>query len=68
MHLFNSLPFHRECCTFRNEEYVESGLDELELWYGQTKEECVDSSWDELKHIRQVDWILGHSPKVQSFL
>ncbi|RVW83457.1 Retrovirus-related Pol polyprotein from transposon TNT 1-94 [Vitis vinifera] len=53
--------------SHRNEEYVESGLDELELWYGQTKEECVDSSWDELKHIRQVDWILGHSPKDDNY-
>ncbi|WKA06670.1 hypothetical protein VitviT2T_024561 [Vitis vinifera] len=39
LHLFNSLPFHHECCTFRNEEYVESELAELELWYGQTKED-----------------------------
>ncbi|XP_034685366.1 myosin-6-like isoform X3 [Vitis riparia] len=52
--LFNSLLLRRECCTFRNGEYVKSGLAELELWCGQTKEEYVGSSWDELKHIRQA--------------
>ncbi|KAL6343062.1 hypothetical protein AAG906_017874 [Vitis piasezkii] len=52
--LFNSLLLRRECCTFRNGEYVKSGLAELELWCGQTKEEYVGPSWDELKHIRQA--------------
>ncbi|XP_052196430.1 myosin-6-like [Diospyros lotus] len=52
--LFNSLLLHRECCTFSNGEYVKAGLDELELWCGQEKEEYVGSSWDELKHIRQA--------------
>ncbi|KAJ9700868.1 hypothetical protein PVL29_006277 [Vitis rotundifolia] len=52
--LFNSLLLRHECCTFSNGEYVKSGLAELELWCGQTKEEYVGSSWDELKHIRQA--------------
>ncbi|KAJ0963649.1 hypothetical protein J5N97_028771 [Dioscorea zingiberensis] len=51
--LFNSL-LSRECCSFSNGEYVKSGLDELELWCGQTKSEYVGSCWDELKHIRQA--------------
>ncbi|KAK6785921.1 hypothetical protein RDI58_014446 [Solanum bulbocastanum] len=52
--LFNSFLLRRECCTFSNAEYVKSGLAELELWCSQAKEEYAGSSWDELKHIRQV--------------
>ncbi|XP_047269392.1 myosin-6 isoform X1 [Capsicum annuum] len=52
--LFNSFLLRRECCTFSNAEYVKSGLAELELWCCQAKEEYAGSSWDELKHIRQV--------------
>ncbi|XP_018629557.1 myosin-6 isoform X4 [Nicotiana tomentosiformis] len=52
--LFNSFLLRRECCTFSNAEYVKSGLAELELWCCQAKEEYAGSSWDELRHIRQV--------------
>ncbi|WMV31942.1 hypothetical protein MTR67_025327 [Solanum verrucosum] len=52
--LFNSFLLRRECCTFSNAEYVKSGLAELELWCSQAKEEYAGSSWDELRHIRQV--------------
>ncbi|KAA8527842.1 hypothetical protein F0562_035289 [Nyssa sinensis] len=52
--VFNSLLLHRECCTFNNGEYVKVGLDELELWCCQAKEEYAGSSWDELKHVRQA--------------
>ncbi|KAG8658490.1 hypothetical protein MANES_03G155500v8 [Manihot esculenta] len=52
--LFNSLLLHRECCTFNNGEYVKAGLDELELWCGQGKDEYVGSAWDELRHTRQT--------------
>ncbi|KAK9292270.1 hypothetical protein L1049_020234 [Liquidambar formosana] len=52
--LFNSLLLRRECCTFSNGEYVKAGLADLELWCCQAKEEYADSSWDELKHIRQA--------------
>ncbi|KAL8155710.1 hypothetical protein AgCh_000930 [Apium graveolens] len=51
--LFNSLLLRRECCTFSNDEYVKSGLEELEQWCCQAKEEYAGSAWDELKHIRQ---------------
>ncbi|KAF2285577.1 hypothetical protein GH714_005606 [Hevea brasiliensis] len=52
--LFNSLLLHRECCTFSNGEYVKAGLDELELWCGQARDEYIGSAWDELKHTRQA--------------
>ncbi|XP_055832914.1 myosin-6-like isoform X2 [Solanum dulcamara] len=52
--LFNSFLLRRECCTFSNAEYVKSGLAELELWCSQAKKEYAGSSWDELRHIRQV--------------
>ncbi|KAK9725567.1 hypothetical protein RND81_05G153800 [Saponaria officinalis] len=52
--LFNSLLLHQECCTFSNGEYVKAGLDDLESWCQETKEEFVGLSWDELKHIRQA--------------
>ncbi|XP_055811970.1 myosin-6-like [Solanum dulcamara] len=52
--LFNSLLLQRECCTFSNGEYVKAGLQEIELWCGNIKEEYVGSSLDELKHARQA--------------
>ncbi|CAH9071989.1 unnamed protein product [Cuscuta europaea] len=52
--LFNSILLRKECCTFNNGEYIKSGLDELELWCGHAKEEYLGSSWDELRHTREV--------------
>ncbi|KAK8661402.1 hypothetical protein V6N13_091007 [Hibiscus sabdariffa] len=52
--IFNSLLQHRECSTFSNGEYVRSGLDELEKWCTEAKEEYAGSSWEELKHTRQA--------------
>ncbi|KAK6781136.1 hypothetical protein RDI58_023320 [Solanum bulbocastanum] len=52
--LFNSLLLQRECCTFSNGEYVKAGLQEIELWCGNMKEEYVGSSLNELKHARQA--------------
>ncbi|KAH0638160.1 hypothetical protein KY289_038075 [Solanum tuberosum] len=52
--LFNSLLLQRECCAFSNGEYVKAGLQEIELWCGNMKEEYVGSSLDELKHARQA--------------
>ncbi|XP_024985246.1 myosin-6-like [Cynara cardunculus var. scolymus] len=52
--LFNSLLIHQECCTFRNGEYVKSGLVELEQWCDQTTREYVGSSLDELQHTSQA--------------
>ncbi|KAK7308383.1 hypothetical protein VNO77_41987 [Canavalia gladiata] len=52
--LFNSLLLHRECCTSKNGEYINSGLAELEQWSGEATEEYVGSSLDELKHARQA--------------
>ncbi|KAI3746816.1 hypothetical protein L6452_09257 [Arctium lappa] len=52
--LFNSLLLRRECCTFSHGEYVKAGLAELEIWCGNATEEYADSSWDELKHVRQA--------------
>ncbi|KAK4356924.1 hypothetical protein RND71_022534 [Anisodus tanguticus] len=52
--LFNSLLLQRECCTFSNGEYVKAGLEEIEHWCGNVKEEYVGSSLDELKHVRQA--------------
>ncbi|KAK8980527.1 hypothetical protein V6N11_081992 [Hibiscus sabdariffa] len=52
--IFNSLLQHPECSTFSNGEYLKSGLDELEKWCNEAKEEFAGSSWDELKHTRQA--------------
>ncbi|MCD7469621.1 hypothetical protein HAX54_008763, partial [Datura stramonium] len=52
--LFNSLLLQRECCTFSSGEYVKAGLQEIEIWCGNIKEEYVGSSLDELKHARQA--------------
>ncbi|OAY68635.1 Myosin-8, partial [Ananas comosus] len=52
--LVNSLLLRRECCSFSNGEYVKCGLEELEVWCTQAKQEYAGSSWDELKQIRQA--------------
>ncbi|KAJ0730136.1 putative IQ motif, EF-hand binding, Dilute domain-containing protein [Helianthus annuus] len=43
---------HQECCTFRSGEYAKAGLDELEQWCGQTKNEVTQQKtkigYDEL--------------------
>ncbi|XP_017638673.2 myosin-6-like isoform X1 [Gossypium arboreum] len=52
--IFNSLLQHKECSTFSNGEYVKSGLDSLEKWCTEAKEEYAGSAWDELKHTRQA--------------
>ncbi|KAL4578472.1 hypothetical protein LXL04_014595 [Taraxacum kok-saghyz] len=52
--LFNSLLVRKENCTFSHGEYVKAGLSELELWCNHVTEEYADSSWDELKHLRQA--------------
>ncbi|KAL5070812.1 hypothetical protein RYX36_021699 [Vicia faba] len=52
--IFNSLLLHKECCTFNNEEYIKSGLAELELWCIEVTEEYAGSSLDELNHSKQA--------------
>ncbi|KAK7243697.1 hypothetical protein RIF29_38507 [Crotalaria pallida] len=52
--LFNSLLLRCECCSFTNGEYLKAGLHELELWCLKATDQFAGSSWDELKHIRQV--------------
>ncbi|KAA3480513.1 myosin-6-like [Gossypium australe] len=52
--IFNSLLQHKQCSTFSNGEYVKSGLDSLEKWCTEAKEEYTGSAWDELKHTRQA--------------
>ncbi|MFS7997609.1 putative Dilute domain-containing protein [Helianthus anomalus] len=52
--LFNSLLLRRECCSFRNGEYVKAGLGELKDWCFNATDEYADSAWEELKHIRQA--------------
>ncbi|XP_027362425.1 myosin-10-like [Abrus precatorius] len=52
--LFNSLLLNRECCTFKNGEYIKSGLDQLEQWGNEATEECIGSSLDELKNATQA--------------
>ncbi|KAM7260310.1 hypothetical protein ACFE04_016051 [Oxalis oulophora] len=52
--IFNSLLVHRECCTFKNGEFVKSGLAKLETWCSEAKEEYAGTSWDELKQTRQA--------------
>ncbi|KAK8487332.1 hypothetical protein V6N12_076299 [Hibiscus sabdariffa] len=66
-HIKRKLPFlqHPECSTFSNGEYLKSGLDELEKWCNEAKEEFAGSSWDELKHTRQAVGFLALS--VQQF-
>lgn len=51
--IFNSLVLRRECCSFRNGEYVKAGLAELELWCSHANKEYAGSAWDELQHVRQ---------------
>ncbi|XP_029126576.1 myosin-7 [Cajanus cajan] len=52
--IFNSLLLHRECCTFKNGEYLKSGLGELEVWCNEATEESIGSALDELKHANQA--------------
>ncbi|VVA99827.1 unnamed protein product [Arabis nemorensis] len=57
----NSLVTRPDNCSFINGEYVKSGLEKLEKWCSETKEEYAGSSWDELKHTRQaVGFLLIH--------
>nr|GEY13138.1 myosin-17-like [Tanacetum cinerariifolium] len=61
--LFNSLLLRRECCSFKNGEYLKAGLAELEEWCYNATEEYAGTAWDELKHIRQAvpknQWVLS---------
>uniref|UniRef100_A0A7N0ZY67 Myosin-12 n=1 Tax=Kalanchoe fedtschenkoi TaxID=63787 RepID=A0A7N0ZY67_KALFE len=52
--LFNSLLLRRECCSFSNGEYLNSGLHEIEQWCAKATSEYVGSSWDNLLHIREA--------------
>ncbi|KAG7641412.1 Myosin head motor domain [Arabidopsis suecica] len=57
----NSLVTRPDNCSFINGEYLKSGLEKLEKWCCETKEEYAGSSWDELKHTRQaVGFLLIH--------
>ncbi|CAH2051167.1 unnamed protein product [Thlaspi arvense] len=59
--LCNSLVTRPDSCSFINGEFVKSGLEKLEKWCSETKEEYAGSSWDELKHTRQaVGFLLIH--------
>ncbi|ESQ50397.1 hypothetical protein EUTSA_v10001881mg [Eutrema salsugineum] len=59
--LCNSLVTRPDNCSFINGEYVKSGLEKLEKWCSETKEEYVGSCWEELKHTRQaVGFLLIH--------
>ncbi|KAF9616100.1 hypothetical protein IFM89_028566 [Coptis chinensis] len=51
--LFNSL-LRQECFSSSNVENVKNGLDKLERWCSQAKEEYAGSSWDEVRHIGQA--------------
>ncbi|RVW23132.1 Myosin-17 [Vitis vinifera] len=52
--LFNrKSPFECECCSFSNEEFVKSGLAELENWCHEATEEYAGSAWDELRHMNE---------------
>ncbi|GLT85614.1 hypothetical protein SLE2022_038000 [Rubroshorea leprosula] len=65
--LFNSLLLRRECCTFSNGEYVKSGLEEIEKWILNAKEEFAGTSWHELNHIRQaVGFLVIHQKRKKS--
>ena len=52
--LFNQLLLRRECCSFRNGEYVKTGLGEVEQWILSAGNNWVGESWEQLKYIRQV--------------
>uniref|UniRef100_A0A1J3DBV5 Myosin-13 n=1 Tax=Noccaea caerulescens TaxID=107243 RepID=A0A1J3DBV5_NOCCA len=59
--LCNSLVTRPDNCSFINGEYVKSGLEKLEKWCSEAKEEYAGSSWDELKHTRQaIGFLLIH--------
>ncbi|CBI18399.3 unnamed protein product, partial [Vitis vinifera] len=47
-----NLLLRRKCCSFSNEEFVKTGLAELENWCHEATEEYAGSTWDELRHIR----------------
>lgn len=56
--LFNQLLLRRECCSFNNGEYVKTGLAEVEGWIQDAGKDWVGESWDELRYIRQVRYLL----------
>ncbi|XP_010416021.1 PREDICTED: myosin-13 isoform X2 [Camelina sativa] len=59
--LCNSLVTRPDNCSFINGEYLKSGLEKLEKWCSETKEEYAGSLWEELKHTRQaVGFLLIH--------
>ncbi|OAY75620.1 Myosin-12 [Ananas comosus] len=67
LQLFNSLLLRRECCSFSNGEFVKAGLHELEQWCHKAMEECAETLWDELQHIRQaVGFLVLHQKSHKS--
>ncbi|XP_038720466.1 myosin-12 isoform X1 [Tripterygium wilfordii] len=65
--LFNSLLLRRECCSFSNGEYVKAGLQELKQWCFKATDQFVQSSWDELQHIRQaIGFLVLHQKALKS--
>ncbi len=56
--LFNQLLLRRECCSFSNGEYVKTGLAEVEMWIAKAGTDWVGESWEELKYIRQVCYLM----------
>ncbi|XP_027935761.1 myosin-14-like [Vigna unguiculata] len=51
--MFSSILLQGECCTFKDGEYVKSGLAELEGWCTEATKEYISSSLDEFKHATQ---------------
>lgn len=51
--LFNQLMLRRECCSFSNGSYVNSGLEALEHWVKQAGQEWTGAAWEQLATLRQ---------------
>ncbi|KAK3439717.1 hypothetical protein EUGRSUZ_B00072 [Eucalyptus grandis] len=66
--LFNSLLLRRECCSFSNGEYLNTGLQELEEWCLKAPDQSAALLMEELLHIRQAVGFLVCHKKAQKSL
>ncbi|KAL3732747.1 hypothetical protein ACJRO7_029401 [Eucalyptus globulus] len=66
--LFNSLLLRRECCSFSNGEYLNTGLQELEEWCLKAPDQSAALLMEELLHIRQAVGFLVCHQKAQKSL
>ncbi|OAY80483.1 Myosin-12 [Ananas comosus] len=62
-----SLLLRRECYSLSNGEFVKADLHELEQWCQKAMEECAETFWDDLQHIRQaMEFLVLHQKSHKS--